>query len=58
MTTIQTLGDLRRTRDDDLVSVVRRAADICTGKTHFTTPHTLGQSVLMDDMDKKTKTIH
>jgi Ca-activated chloride channel family protein len=45
-------------RDYDLVSFVRRVADICKGKAYFTTPSTLGQYVLMDYMDKKTKTIH
>ena len=45
-------------RDYDLVSFFRRVADICKGKAYFTTPYTLGQYVLMDYMDKKTKTIH
>ena len=45
-------------RDYDLVSFVRRVADMCKGKAYFTTPYTLGQYVLMDYMDKKTKTIH
>ncbi len=45
-------------RDDDLVSFVRRVAEICKGKAYFTTPYTLGQYVLMDYMDTKTKTIH
>jgi Ca-activated chloride channel family protein len=45
-------------RDYDLVSFVRRVAAICKGKAYFTTPFTLGQYVLMDYMDKKTKTIH
>jgi Ca-activated chloride channel family protein len=45
-------------RDHDLVSFVRRVAEICRGKAYFTTPYTLGQYVLMDYMDKKTKTIH
>jgi Ca-activated chloride channel homolog len=45
-------------RDYDLVSFVRRVAHICRGKAYFTTPYTLGQYVLMDYMDKKTKTIH
>jgi Ca-activated chloride channel homolog len=45
-------------RDYDLVSFVRRIAEICKGKAYFTTPYTLGQYVLMDYMDKKTKTIH
>ena len=45
-------------RDHDLVAFVRRVAAICRGKAYFTTPYTLGQYVLMDYMDKKTKTIH
>jgi Ca-activated chloride channel family protein len=45
-------------RDYDLVAFVRRVAEICKGKAYFTTPYTLGQYVLMDYMDKKTKTIH
>ena len=45
-------------RDYDLVSFVRRVADICKGKAYFTTPYTLGQYVLMDYVNKKTKTIH
>jgi Ca-activated chloride channel family protein len=45
-------------RDHDLVSFVRRVARICHGKAYFTTPRTLGRYVLMDYMDKKTRTIH
>lgn len=45
-------------RDHDLVSFVRRVAEICRGKAYFTTPYTLGQYVLMDYMDKKTRTVH
>ena len=45
-------------RDYELVSFVRRVAAICRGKAYFTTPYTLGQYVLMDYMDKKTKTVH
>jgi Ca-activated chloride channel family protein len=45
-------------RDYDLVSFVRRVADICKGKAYFTTPYTLGQYVLMDYMEKKTRTVH
>jgi Ca-activated chloride channel family protein len=44
--------------DPDLVAFVRRVAAICRGKAYFTTPYTLGQYVLMDYMDRKTKTIH
>jgi Ca-activated chloride channel family protein len=45
-------------RDYDLVSFVRRVAEICRGKAYFTTPYTLGQYVLMDYVDKKTRTVH
>ena len=45
-------------RDYDLVSFVRRVTEICRGKAYFTTPYTLGQYVLMDYMDKKTRTVH
>ena len=45
-------------RDYDLVAFVRRVASMCRGKAYFTTPYTLGEYVLMDYMDKKTRTIH
>jgi Ca-activated chloride channel family protein len=45
-------------RDYDLVSFVRKVAQICHGKAYFTTPRTLGRYVLMDYMDRKTRTIH
>jgi Ca-activated chloride channel family protein len=45
-------------RDHDLVSFVRKVAEICHGKAYFTTPRTLGRYVLMDYMDKKTRTVH
>ena len=45
-------------RDHDLVAFVRRVAQICHGKAYFTTPRTLGQYVLMDYMDNKSRTIH
>jgi Ca-activated chloride channel family protein len=45
-------------RDYDLVAFVRRVASMCRGKAYFTTPRSLGQYVLMDYLDKKTKTIH
>jgi Ca-activated chloride channel family protein len=45
-------------RDYDLVSFVRKVAQICHGKAYFTTPRTLGQYVLMDYMDNKTRTVH
>ena len=45
-------------RDYELMAFVRRVAQICHGKAYFTTPRTLGQYVLMDYMDKKTRTVH
>ena len=45
-------------RDYDLVAFVRRVAHICRGKAYFTTPHTLGQYVLADYLNNKTRTIH
>jgi Ca-activated chloride channel family protein len=45
-------------KDYDLVSFVRKVAEICHGKAYFTTPYTLGQYVLMDYVSKKTRTVH
>src|SRR6187399_1092837 len=45
-------------RDYDLVAFVRKVAEMCRGKAYFTTPYTLGQYVLMDYLDKKTRTVH
>jgi Ca-activated chloride channel family protein len=45
-------------RDYDLVAFVRRVARICHGKAYFTTPHTLGQYVLQDYLNKKTRNVH
>jgi Ca-activated chloride channel homolog len=45
-------------RDYDLVAFVRRVAAMCRGKAYFTTPDTLGEYVLTDYMEKKTRTIH
>ena len=45
-------------RDHELVAFVQRVAEICRGKAYFTTPYTLGRYVLMDYMDKKTRTVH
>jgi Ca-activated chloride channel family protein len=45
-------------RDHDLVSFVRRVSAICRGKAYFTTPSTLGQYVLLDYMNRKTRTVH
>ncbi len=45
-------------RDYDLMAFVRRVTAMCRGKAYFTTPYTLGEYVLMDYMDKKTRTVH
>ncbi len=45
-------------RDHDLVSFVRRVAEMCHGKAYFTTPQTLGRYVLFDYMNRKTRTVH
>ncbi len=45
-------------RDYDLVAFVRRVARICHGKAYFTTPYTLGQYVLQDYLNKKTRHVH
>src|SRR5207244_11909382 len=45
-------------RDYDLVAFVRRVARICHGKAYFTTPYNLGQYVLMDYLNRKTRTVH
>ena len=45
-------------RDYELVSFVKRMTAICHGKAYFTTPRTLGRYVLMDFLDKKTRTVH
>jgi Ca-activated chloride channel homolog len=45
-------------RDADLVSFVRKVAEICHGKAYFTTPRTLGQYVMLDYLSRKTRTVH
>jgi Ca-activated chloride channel family protein len=41
-----------------LVNFVQKVTEMCRGKAYFTTPYTLGQYLLMDYMNRKTKTIH
>jgi Ca-activated chloride channel family protein len=45
-------------RDWELVAFVKKVTEMCRGKAYFTTPYTLGQFVLMDYLNKKTKTVH
>ena len=44
--------------DYDLVNFVHKVSAMCRGKAYFTTPDTLGQYLLMDYMQGKSKTIH
>jgi Ca-activated chloride channel family protein len=44
--------------DYGLVTFVQKVTEICRGKAYFTTPYTLGQYLLMDYMNRKTRTIH
>jgi Ca-activated chloride channel family protein len=44
--------------DFGLVNFVQKVTEICKGKAYFTTPYTLGQYLLMDYMNRKTRTIH
>lgn len=44
--------------DYGLVQFVQKVTEMCKGKAYFTTPYTLGQYLLMDYMNRKTRTIH
>ncbi|MGB7267330.1 MAG: VWA domain-containing protein [Terracidiphilus sp.] len=44
--------------DYGLVQFVHKVSEMCRGKAYFTTPATLGQYLLMDYMQHKSKTIH
>jgi Ca-activated chloride channel family protein len=44
--------------DFGLVQFVQKVTQMCRGKAYFTTPHTLGEYLLMDYMQRKMKTIH
>jgi Ca-activated chloride channel family protein len=44
--------------DYGLVQFVHKISQMCRGKAYFTTPETLGQYLLMDYMQGKSKTIH
>jgi len=66
--TLQEVGKCRRAgilvntfmlaSDYSLVHFVQKVTEICRGKAYFTTPYTLGQYLLMDYMQKKTRHIH
>jgi Ca-activated chloride channel family protein len=44
--------------DYDLIQFVHKVSAMCRGKAYFTTPETLGQYLLMDYMQRRSKTIH
>ena len=44
--------------DYGLVQFVQKVTELCRGKAYFTTPYNLGQYLLMDYMNRKTRTIH
>jgi Ca-activated chloride channel family protein len=44
--------------DYGLVQFIQKVTQLCRGKAYFTTPYTLGQYLLMDYMNRKTRTIH
>ena len=44
--------------DFGLVQFVQRVTQMCHGKAYFTTPQTLGEYLLLDYMQRRTKTIH
>jgi Ca-activated chloride channel family protein len=44
--------------DYGLVQFIQKVTQMCRGKAYFTTPYTLGNYLLMDYMNRKTKTIH
>jgi Ca-activated chloride channel family protein len=44
--------------DYSLVHFVQKVTELCRGKAYFTTPYTLGQYLLMDYMQKKTRHVH
>jgi Ca-activated chloride channel homolog len=44
--------------DYGLVQFIQKVTELCRGKAYFTRPETLGQYLLMDYMNRKTRTIH
>ncbi|MCS7026394.1 MAG: hypothetical protein NZV14_16480 [Bryobacteraceae bacterium] len=44
--------------DYHLVQFVQQVTELCRGKAYFTTPYTLGEYLLLDYMNRKSRTIH
>jgi Ca-activated chloride channel homolog len=45
-------------RDPDLIGFVKKVSEMTHGKAYFTTPHNIGQYVLMDFVNKRVKTVN
>jgi Ca-activated chloride channel family protein len=45
-------------QDWALVDFVRKVTELCRGKAYFTSTQSLGQYLLMDYMNRKTRTVH
>lgn len=66
--TLREVGNCRRqgiqintfmlARDPQLMSFVQRVSRMTNGKAYFTTPHTIGQYVLMDFQSRRTKMVN
>jgi Ca-activated chloride channel family protein len=44
--------------DYGLIQFVQKVTELCRGKAYFTTPYNIGQYLLMDYMNRKSRTIH
>ncbi len=44
--------------DYQLVAFIQQVSEMCRGKAYFTTPYTLGQYLLMDFLDRKSRVVH
>ena len=44
--------------DYGLIQFVQQVTELCRGKAYFTTPYNIGQYLLMDYMNRKSRTIH
>lgn len=44
--------------DYGLIQFVQKVTEMCRGKAYFTSPYNLGRYLLMDYMNRKTRTVH
>jgi Ca-activated chloride channel family protein len=54
----RTLEEVNRCKKQGILIFVQKITEICRGKAYFTTPYNLGQYLLMDYMNRKTRTVH